>query len=158
MSNTIFSKNLFDPNNPESAELRNSYGELTKLAGKTNLADFYPFLRFLEHRGVSRDLTVHQKRLHKLLRCIPKEKDFLDILLDSTADDFTLENIRALIMELLSGGSDTTAATIEWAIVELIANPHVMKQAQKELEEIIGFNRRVQDVGSGNNLRGGELE
>ncbi|GLJ32543.1 hypothetical protein SUGI_0654720 [Cryptomeria japonica] len=46
MSNAIFSKNLFDPNNPESLELRNSFGELVKLAGKPNLADFYPFLRF----------------------------------------------------------------------------------------------------------------
>ncbi|GLJ32537.1 hypothetical protein SUGI_0654650 [Cryptomeria japonica] len=159
MSNAIFSKKLFDPNNLESAELRNSFAELAKLGGKPNLADFYPFLRFLDPQGVSRDMAVSQRRLHKCLDVfiqdwlearrkgvgLPKEKDFLDILLDSTGNDFTLENIRALIIELLSGGSDTTAATIEWAMVELIANPHVMKQAQKELEEIIGFNRRVEE-------------
>ena len=35
--------------------------------------------------------------------------------------------------------------TVEWAMVELIANPLVMKHAQKELEEIIGLNRRVEE-------------
>ncbi|GLJ32540.1 hypothetical protein SUGI_0654680 [Cryptomeria japonica] len=137
MSNGIFSKNLFDPNNPESGELRNT---LMK--------------RYLDPQSVCRDLAIHEKRLHNYLDVViqdplearrrgvdlPKEKDFLDILLDSTAHDFTLENIRALVIELLSAGSDTTSTTVEWAMVELIANPHVMKQAQKELEEIIGLN------------------
>ncbi|GLJ32547.1 hypothetical protein SUGI_0654800 [Cryptomeria japonica] len=155
MSNAIFSKNLFDPNYPESAELRNTYSEMGKLAGKPNMVDFYPFLKFLGPQDVSRGLTVYHKRLHDYLDVfiqdrlearrqgvgLPKEKDFLDILLDLTAHDFTLVNIRALLLELLSAGSDTTT-TIEWAMVELIANPYVMKRAQKELEDIIGINRK----------------
>ncbi|GLJ32501.1 hypothetical protein SUGI_0653970 [Cryptomeria japonica] len=159
MSNIIFSKNLFDPTNPDSVELRNAFNESLRLAGKPNLADFYPFLRFLDPQGVSRDLGVVFKRLNNYLDVViqdrlaarrkgvglPKEKDFLNILLDSTAHDFTLENIRALITELLTTGSDTTTTTVEWAMVELIANPHVMKQAQEELEEIIGLNRRVEE-------------
>ncbi|GLJ32548.1 hypothetical protein SUGI_0654820 [Cryptomeria japonica] len=133
--------------------------ERRHLHGKLNLADFYPFLRFLDPQGVSRDLAVHHKRLHKYFDAfiqdrlaarrqdvgLPKEKDFLDILLDSTAHDFTLQNIRVLIMELLSAGSDTTTTTIEWVMVELIANPYVMKKAQKELEEVIGLNRKVEE-------------
>ncbi|XP_059078194.1 iridoid oxidase-like [Cryptomeria japonica] len=131
MSNAIFSKKLFDPNNLESAELRNSFAELAKLGGKPNLADFYPFLRFLDPQGVSRDMAVSQRRLHKCL--------------DVFIQDWLEARRKGVGLELLSGGSDTTAATIEWAMVELIANPHVMKQAQKELEEIIGFNRRVEE-------------
>ncbi|GLJ32533.1 hypothetical protein SUGI_0654590 [Cryptomeria japonica] len=66
MNNAGFSKNLFDPNNPESEELRNYFGELVKLVGKPNLADFYLFLTFLDPQGVSCDLAVHHKRLsHK---------------------------------------------------------------------------------------------
>ncbi|GLJ32532.1 hypothetical protein SUGI_0654570 [Cryptomeria japonica] len=159
MSNAIFSKKLFDPNNLDSAELRNAFTESLRLAGKPNLADFYPFLRFLDPQGVSRGVAVHSKRLHKYLDVfiqerlearrqgvgLPREKDFLDILLDLTAHDFTLVNIRALLLELLSAGSDTTTTTIEWAMVELIANPHVMRQAQKELEEVISFNRKVEE-------------
>ncbi|XP_059078186.1 sugiol synthase-like [Cryptomeria japonica] len=67
MSSAIFSKNFFDPNNPDSAELRNTFTESLRLAGIPNLADFYPFLRFLDPQGVSRGVTVHNKRLHKLL-------------------------------------------------------------------------------------------
>ncbi|GLJ32500.1 hypothetical protein SUGI_0653960 [Cryptomeria japonica] len=50
-----------------SAELRNTFTESLRLAGIPNLADFYPFLRFLDPQGVSRGVTVHNKRLHKLL-------------------------------------------------------------------------------------------
>ncbi|XP_059078192.1 ferruginol synthase-like [Cryptomeria japonica] len=140
MSNVIFSKKLFDPNNPESAELRNTFNETVRLTGKPNLADLFPFLRFLDPQSVCRDLGDHEKRLHNYLDVfiqdrleerrrgvdLPKEKDFLDILLDSTAHDFTLENIRALVMELFSAGSDTTSTTVEWAMVELIANPQCL--------------------------------
>ncbi|GLJ32549.1 hypothetical protein SUGI_0654970 [Cryptomeria japonica] len=159
MSNAIFSKNLFDPKNLESAELRNTFSEMVNLTGKPNLADFYPFLKLVDPQGVCRRLTVHHKRLHEYLDVfiqdrlearrqgvgLPKEKDFLDILLDLTAHDFTLVNIRALLLELLSAGSDTTTTTIEWVMVELIANPYVMKKAQKELEEVIGLNRKVEE-------------
>ncbi|XP_059078196.1 flavonoid 3'-monooxygenase-like [Cryptomeria japonica] len=152
-------RTIFEERGKKSVDLRNSFGELVKLSGKLNLADFYPFLRFLDPQGVSRDLAVHHKRLHKYFDAfiqdrlaarrqdvgLPKEKDFLDILLDSTAHDFTLQNIRVLIMELLSGGSDTITTTVEWAMVEFIVNPRVMKQAQKELEELIGLNRKVEE-------------
>ncbi|GLJ32530.1 hypothetical protein SUGI_0654550 [Cryptomeria japonica] len=114
MSSAIFSKNFFDPNNPDSAELRNTFTESLRLAGIPNLADFYPFLRFLDPQGVSRD-------------------------------DFTLVNVRALVLEFLAASSDTTTTTIEWVIVELIANPHVMKQAQKELEEVVSLNKKVEE-------------
>ncbi|GLJ32535.1 hypothetical protein SUGI_0654620 [Cryptomeria japonica] len=130
MSNAIFSKNLFDPNNPESAELRNTFSEMVKLGGKPNLVDFYPFLKFLDPQGVSRGLTVYHKRVH----------DCLDVFIQDR-----LEAKVFIIDELLSAGSDTTTTTIEWAMVELIANPHVMKQAQKELEDIIGLNRKVEE-------------
>ncbi|GLJ32526.1 hypothetical protein SUGI_0654500 [Cryptomeria japonica] len=114
MSSAIFSKNFFDPNNPDSAELRNTFTDSLRLAGIPNLADFYPFLRFLDPQGVSRD-------------------------------DFTLVNVRALVLEFLAASSDTTTTTIEWVIVELIANPHVMKQAQKELEEVVSLNKKVEE-------------
>ncbi|GLJ32498.1 hypothetical protein SUGI_0653930 [Cryptomeria japonica] len=67
MSSAIFSKNFFDPNNPDPAELRNTFTKSLRLAGIPNLAEFYPFLRFLDPQGVSRGVTVHNKRLHKLL-------------------------------------------------------------------------------------------
>jgi cytochrome P450 len=49
------------------------------------------------------------------------------------------------MQEFLTGGSDTTTTTIEWAMMELIANPHVMKQAHKELDKIIGLNQSVEE-------------
>lgn len=38
---------------------------------------------------------------------------------------------------------DTSATNIEWAIVELIRHPSVMKKLQEELEKVVGLHRMV---------------
>lgn len=38
---------------------------------------------------------------------------------------------------------DTSATNIEWAIVELIRHPNVMKKLQEELEKVVGLHRMV---------------
>ncbi|XP_059068829.1 corytuberine synthase-like [Cryptomeria japonica] len=57
----IFSTSVFDPNNPESARLKNSFGEMAKLGGKPNLSDLSPFPRFLDPQGVFRETAKHLK-------------------------------------------------------------------------------------------------
>ncbi|KAH9302165.1 hypothetical protein KI387_013748, partial [Taxus chinensis] len=47
--------------------------------------------------------------------------------------------------ELLMAGSDTTAATVEWAMAELIHRPHIMKLVQTELDQVVDRNRRVEE-------------
>ena len=36
--------------------------------------------------------------------------------------------------DLFGGASDTTSNTIEWAMVELLQNPEIMKKSQEELK------------------------
>ncbi|KAH9323089.1 hypothetical protein KI387_017728, partial [Taxus chinensis] len=47
--------------------------------------------------------------------------------------------------ELLMAGSDTTGATVEWAMAELIHRPHIMKLVQAEVDQVVGRNRRVEE-------------
>ena len=46
---------------------------------------------------------------------------------------------------MLTGGTDTTSTTVEWAMAELMLHPEEMKRAQGELETVIGPNRLVQE-------------
>ncbi|KAF5747431.1 cytochrome P450 CYP736A12-like protein [Tripterygium wilfordii] len=40
---------------------------------------------------------------------------------------------------------DTSATAVEWAMSELIRHPRAMKKLQKELKEVVGMNRMVEE-------------
>jgi cytochrome P450 len=46
---------------------------------------------------------------------------------------------------MLAGSMDTSATVIEWALSELMKNPQVMKKVQKELEDVVGLERMVEE-------------
>ncbi|MFS7986180.1 putative cytochrome P450 [Helianthus anomalus] len=69
------------------------------------------------------------------------EHDLVDILLDVQRDstsDFTFgrDTIKAIISDMFSGGTDTTFASIEWALSELIRHPEAMKRLQQEVTQV----------------------
>jgi cytochrome P450 len=49
------------------------------------------------------------------------------------------------MQEVLNAGTETSAITTQWAMSELILNPHIIKQAQEELDAVVGVDRLVQD-------------
>ncbi|KAM3249729.1 hypothetical protein P3L10_011499 [Capsicum annuum] len=78
------------------------------------------------------------------------EGDIIDILLQlrkekSTPIDLTLDNIKAILMNVLVAGSDTSAAAVVWAMTALIKNPKVMKKVQEEIRNSIGSKGIVKE-------------
>jgi cytochrome P450 len=49
------------------------------------------------------------------------------------------------LQDMLAGSTDTSATVIEWALSELMKNPQVMKKVQKELEDVVGLERMVDE-------------
>lgn len=47
---------------------------------------------------------------------------------------------------MFTAGTDTTSSTVEWAIAELLRNPKILAQAQKELDSVVGQERLVTDT------------
>ena len=47
--------------------------------------------------------------------------------------------------DMLFGGSDVTAASIEWTMSEVLRNPQVQKKLQNELEHVVRLERMVQE-------------
>ena len=42
-------------------------------------------------------------------------------------------------------GTDTSSTTIEWALAELINNPHIMEKARHEIDSLTGKSRLIQE-------------
>ena len=49
------------------------------------------------------------------------------------------------MQELLIGGTETAATTVEWAMAEMMTHPDVMKRAQEELHAVVGRDRLMQE-------------
>jgi len=57
----------------------------------------------------------------------------------------TKDNIKAIIMDVMFGGTETVASAIEWALAELMKNPEDMRRVQEELVDVVGLNRKVNE-------------
>ncbi|KAH7692019.1 Premnaspirodiene oxygenase protein [Dioscorea alata] len=70
-----------------------------------------------------------------------EEEDFVDLLLalkeEGGDGDFAITDadIKAIIMDMIGAGTDTSYVTLEWAMTELIKNPRTMKKAQDEVRK-----------------------
>ncbi|MBA0557684.1 hypothetical protein Golob_014734 [Gossypium lobatum] len=106
----------------EEFNLKELIDELTNLAGAFNLADFVPFLGAfdLQDDFVGMMLTELNKQMNP-------DGDIMD-----------RNSIKAITIDMIVASLDTSAATLEWALSELIRHPSVMLKFQQELESVIG--------------------
>ncbi|XP_039132378.1 cytochrome P450 71AP13-like [Dioscorea cayenensis subsp. rotundata] len=75
-------------------------------------------------------------------------KDLVDVLLDvqngtGLEMPLTMDNIKAVILDMFAAGTDTTFITLDWGMTELIMNPRVMKKAQEEVRSRVGNRKFV---------------
>uniref|UniRef100_A0A7N2LMX3 Cytochrome P450 n=1 Tax=Quercus lobata TaxID=97700 RepID=A0A7N2LMX3_QUELO len=75
----------------------------------------------------------------------PSCDDLLDVVLDLSKEQGHEEFNRLNIKDFFIGGTDTTSATIEWAMTELLRNPDTMAKAKQELTETIGIGESIQE-------------
>ncbi|KAF8642576.1 hypothetical protein HU200_067255 [Digitaria exilis] len=77
-----------------------------------------------------------------------RSKDLLDILMEKAEEDaaevkLTRENIKAFITDVVTAGSDSSAATVEWMLAELINHPEAMRKVREEIDTVVGDDRIV---------------
>eukprot|EP01018_Ginkgo_biloba_P030843 Gb_14968 [translate_table: standard] len=61
LGNMIFSQNMFGRDSDADKEFKETIAQLMVVGGVANLADFFPWLIFLDPQGVSRDTTKYHK-------------------------------------------------------------------------------------------------
>ncbi|GER30839.1 geraniol 8-hydroxylase [Striga asiatica] len=159
LSNTIFSKDLTDPFSDSAKEFKDLVWSIMVEAGKPNLVDFFPMLRKVDPQGVRRRMTVYFGKVIDLFSGLINERlqkgkpsqysDVIDVLLAAsreTPDEIDRTHIERLCLDLFVAGTDTTSSTLEWAMAEALKNPDKMKAAQKELEQVIGKGKVLEEA------------
>ncbi|XP_015882509.3 phenylacetaldehyde oxime monooxygenase CYP71AN24 [Ziziphus jujuba] len=144
-------------------ETRSPFGELARRVTfhltSFKFGDYFPYLRWMDVvTGMASSLKATFRELDLLLEKIIEDhkaalsgkdeqssdhKDIVDILLQLQKDgvhdvELTNDNIKAILMDLFAGGSDSVSATMEWAMAELINNESMMKKAQEEVRRVVG--------------------
>ncbi|MED6170198.1 hypothetical protein PIB30_028583 [Stylosanthes scabra] len=119
------------------------------------VSDFIPFLGWIDRlNGMHKRLDRIFKKLDKFYQEVIDEhmdpnrdtsngEDIIDALLQlkkhqSLSFDLTIDHIKALFVDILVAGTDTTAATTIWAMTALIKNPRVLKKVQEEVRNFGG--------------------
>ncbi|KAG4393167.1 hypothetical protein GLYMA_03G030267v4 [Glycine max] len=76
-------------------------------------------------------------------RKTPENEDIVDVLLQlkkqrSFFVDLSNDHIKAVLMDMLVGATDTATAMTVWAMTALLKNPRVMKKVQEEIRNLGG--------------------
>eukprot|EP00253_Pinus_taeda_P010595 PITA_10595 len=134
--------------------------------GESNIGDFIPYLDWLDLQGINRRMKKIHKTFDEFAEKIIDDhvnlnhfngqkdedaerhvEDFVDVLLRIAKTDtrITRETIKALVLDMFTGGVETTSTTLEWAMSELLRHPHAIKKLQEEIESVVGQNGHVKE-------------
>ncbi|XWS49053.1 hypothetical protein CRYUN_Cryun13aG0130500 [Craigia yunnanensis] len=57
-----------------------------------------------------------------------------------------MNQLKALLMDVVVGGTDTTSTMMEWTMAELMQHPEIMEKVRKEMGEVVGPNSTVEEA------------
>ncbi|KAK7400972.1 hypothetical protein VNO78_12281 [Psophocarpus tetragonolobus] len=157
VSQVVLSHRIFSNKGLESKEFKDMVVEFMTISGVNNFGDFVPLIAWIDLQGVVGKMKRLHKRFDGFLTKIIKEHekssheregkpDFLDILMANNGEDpsgerLSLSNIKALLLNLFTAGTDTSSSIIEWALAEMLKNHNILIRAQKEMDQVIGNHR-----------------
>ncbi|XP_064953555.1 cytochrome P450 71A1-like [Musa acuminata AAA Group] len=141
-------------------QLHDMLREAQAVVGGLFLSDYLPLLGWVDRLSgmrsrleraylkldsiYQRHIDYHQDRLRQQGK---EDGDVLDALLRMQKDEegLTEDHIKGVLMNIFFGGTDTTSATVEWAMAELIRQPELMKRAQDEVRGCVGSKGEVEE-------------
>ncbi|CAI9099856.1 OLC1v1036738C1 [Oldenlandia corymbosa var. corymbosa] len=136
------------------------FHECSILCACVNIADFIPWLGWINHiNGMESKVARLVKVVDQYLESILQEglqrrkvvnteqqghQNLLDVLLNlqhenTSGSILDRDSIKAVILNMIVGGTDTTYALLDWALSELLKNPSAMTRLQNEVRQFSGF-------------------
>ncbi|KAI5663688.1 hypothetical protein M9H77_23011 [Catharanthus roseus] len=164
MKKMIFSKRLFRNGTEEDEEGEYIDALFTILAyiHSFSISDFFQWIRIFDFDGHGRiikealtivrkyhDPEIKERMLSWENDLKSEEVDFLDVLImlkdQNGRPMLTIEEIEALVMDLMLATVDNPSSAVEWALAEMINEPELLARAREELDSIVGKERFAQE-------------
>ncbi|KAH0640336.1 hypothetical protein KY285_036922 [Solanum tuberosum] len=166
LSNTIFSADLVDLCEKSEKKFKDVIRSITFQIGKFNMVDYFPVLKWIDPQGINGNTCAGFAKLFRIFgdfiderleqrKKNQKIKDVLDILLNMSEENdgngngniaMDRNQIEHLCLDLFIAGTDSSSATLEWAMLELMKNPHAMKKAKAELAQVVGKKEAIKEA------------
>ncbi|GMN63544.1 hypothetical protein TIFTF001_032626 [Ficus carica] len=166
---SITSRSAFGKKSEDQEKFLKVVQDSIKVAGGFEAVDLFPSVKILRLISGAR-LTL--ERLHReadrMLENIinehregrdatkngrlEKEEDLVDVLLrfhdcGDTGFSLTTNSIKAVILDIFGAGSETSSTAVDWAMVEMIRDPRMLKKAQEEVREVFRRKGSVDETG-----------
>ncbi|ONI02896.1 hypothetical protein PRUPE_6G227400 [Prunus persica] len=140
----------------EAKQFRQIMSDAFLYGSAANPADFLPILNWVGRGGYEKKVKTLAKRTDAFLQGLIDEHrrkgkngttmiDHLLSLQESQPEYYNDQIIKGLILVLLLAGTDTSAMTLEWALSNLLNNPHVLKKVKAELDAQLGQENLVDE-------------
>ncbi|XP_072723206.1 cytochrome P450 2J2-like isoform X2 [Ciconia boyciana] len=91
-----------------------------------------------------RSFIRQEIKSHRERHIIDEPEDFIDFYLDQIEktknnpnSTFDEDNMVQSVFDLFLGGSETTATTLRWALLYMVAYPDIQEKVQKELDAVL---------------------
>ncbi|KAK8961719.1 Premnaspirodiene oxygenase [Platanthera guangdongensis] len=162
--NTGVARAVFGKDNPHQEIFLLAVKKMFKYASGFELMDIFPSWSFLAEITGS---AAGMRKVHRQLDAIVTEiideheaknseeeddvkDDLVDVLLRlkkaGQLDFFlTMENIKAVILDLFLAGTESSSVTLQWVMTELIRHPEIMQKAQHEIRNVLHGKRKIED-------------
>ncbi|XP_024537726.1 cytochrome P450 71A1 [Selaginella moellendorffii] len=135
----------------ETSTVKELIAEAFVSTGEFLVGDYLPWLSLLDTKKKSRMKALKEQMSSYLQKQIEehhnqndKSADFMTLMLQSPEIGSNDVAIKAVIADMIAGGTDTSAITVEWALAELLKHPDLMAKAQEELDNVLGRKSQVQ--------------
>ncbi|KAG5566827.1 hypothetical protein RHGRI_002388 [Rhododendron griersonianum] len=153
-----------DEKDGEARLFSRALDQFSFLTGAFECSDVIPFIEWMDLQGHVRLMKQNAKVMDCFMSRWPEEHvqsrkngqakeehDFMDVLLSIFPEDgmehgHTNKNIiKGTALSLILGGSDTTTATMTWALSLLLNHKKSLKLVQQELDMHVGRERWVEE-------------
>lgn len=152
VSNVIVSIILgerYDHSSPVLADLIGKAHEFVCFTRDLSVVDFLPIIRFLPkyRSGIKESIRVHDAILEHMSRKIDAgvqgelPESFITHFLEMEGPDFDRDQLLFTLRDLYLAGTETSATTLQWALIFLANNPDIQQRLHTEIDSVVPRER-----------------
>ncbi|XXG46475.1 hypothetical protein AAC387_Pa02g1316 [Persea americana] len=169
LTNNVIAKAILGKKCKEQEKFISVMKEVIELSGGFTLADLFPSLEFISAiSGMKCKLERARQKIDGFIDEIieerrqlepareasrsdgKEEEDFIDVLLriqqyGGLDPPITSDNIKAIILDMFFGGTDTSSTVMDWVMAELMRSPRAMEKVQREVRMALKEKGKIEE-------------